>query len=133
MPFGALLLFGVVFAALCMRSRSTHTTGAGPVGPLVNVNPIMGDRRATVRFGQHVRVNLPNDWRVIQSMSDNQAAPPLLQTQGSEDGGFHFRTASVGRQQLTFSGDGRTIALDFDVIVDAPQASAAGLRWPSRH
>ena len=132
MPFGALVLVGAVLGALLLRARSKGASVVGQVqstGSVVNLNPIMGERRATVRFGQQVRVNLSNEYRLVGSMSDEAASPPLLPLRG-EDGGFQFRTATVGRQQLTFQGDGRTFALDFDVVGDVPQA-AGGLRWPS--
>ena len=123
---------------LMLRTRS-RGTGVGQAdvqqmpqsGAIVNLNPIMGERKARLKFGQQVRVNLPKEWRLSQSMSDDPSAPPLLPVRG-EDGGFQFRTVSVGRQQIIFVGDGKTVPLDFEVIIDAPQASAAGLRWPSR-
>ena len=114
-----LLVAAVVAAAVYQKSRSKSTVGAGgPPGTIVDINPIMGHRQATIGLGQTVRVNLPTDWFQIEDVGVDPSAMPLQRVPARGLGGMTFTAAMPGRQKITFakSGSLETITITFDVM-----------------
>ena len=119
-----LLLLGTAFILL-QRSRGSTVGAGGPPGTIVDINPIMGERHATVSAGQTVRVNLPHEWFLLKDVGASPDAQPLQAgTRRRGEGGITFVAASPGRQTLTFFRAG---SLDqYSIVIDVLPSAATG-------
>ena len=119
-----LLLLGTALILL-QKSRGSTVGAGGPPGTIVDINPIMGERRALVSAGQTVRVNLPHEWFLLKNVGADPDAQPLQAgTRRRGEGGITFVAASPGRQTLTFFKAG---TLDqYTVVVDVMPLVSTG-------
>jgi len=140
MPFGLPILAGAVVLGLIWRAKhKSDVVGAGPPGTIVNVNPLLGERSASVALGQTVRINLPTSDYFMETPIGPQgealdpASSPLQAVPSRGVGGFTFTAATQGTVRLTFSKSGSLqmregrIAPDINVTINVgPQATASG-------
>lgn len=140
MPFGLPILAGAVILGLIWRAKSkSDVVGAGPPGTIVNINPLMGERSASVALGQTVRINLPTSDYVLEAPIGPQGeavdpgSSPLQVVPSRGLGGFTFTAATQGQVKLTFSKSGTLqmhegrVAPDINVTVNVgPQAASSG-------
>jgi hypothetical protein len=128
-----LLILGTALVLL-QRSRGSTVGAGGPPGTIVDVNPIMGERHATVSAGQTVRVNLPHEWFLLKDVGTDPDAQPLQAgTRLRGEGGLSFVAASPGRQTLTFfkAGSLENIVVTIDVMASG-HGYGTGFRYVAR-
>jgi len=139
MPFGLPILAGAVILGLIWRAKhKSDVVGAGPPGTVVNINPLMGERTATVSLGQTVRINLPPDYIMEAHIGPegervDPSTSPLQAFAAPHTGGFTFTAAAQGTVTMTFSKSGSLqlregrVAPDINVTVTVgPAVSTSG-------
>jgi hypothetical protein len=124
MPFPLLLLGAIAGLFIWRKAKDASVVGAGPPGTIVDVNPIMGHRQASVSQGQTIRVNLPREWILLQDAGADPTQALMQPVPSRGLGGMTFTAAAPGTEKLTFAKGGttETITIEFDI---APMQMAA--------
>jgi len=130
MPIVALALAALAAYVLFEKAHEKARTGASPGVPgIIDVSPMTGQRQVSIGVGQTLRVNLPADWFLLQSVGSDPSSLPMQPVPSRGIGGQTFQAIMGGRQRMTFARGGSTDTITIDVEVGGYGAGWGGFHY----